>query len=41
VLKKPFTIAELAEKVEEVLFPDDEHLKSSDVSGKVHFLKPR
>jgi signal transduction histidine kinase len=37
VLKKPFTIAELAEKVEEVLFPDE----SSDVSGKVHFLKPR
>lgn len=40
VLKKPFTIAELAEKVEEVLFPDDEHRKSSNVAGNVHFLKP-
>jgi signal transduction histidine kinase len=31
VLKKPFTLAELAEKVEEVLFPDDEQAKSGNV----------
>jgi signal transduction histidine kinase len=36
VLKKPFTLAELAEKVEEVLFPDDEQAKSSNVVA----LKP-
>jgi signal transduction histidine kinase len=40
VLKKPFTIAELAERVEEVLFPGDGPLKSNDVSGNIHFLKP-
>ena len=40
VLKKPFTIAELAEKIEGVLFPDDEQIRSRNVSGNVHFLKP-
>ncbi|MBR0755367.1 response regulator [Bradyrhizobium jicamae] len=39
VLKKPFTIAELAEKVEELLFPD-EGLRSSNLLSKVHHLKP-
>jgi CheY-like chemotaxis protein len=36
VLKKPFTLAELAEKVEEILFSDDEKRKS----GNVIILKP-
>jgi len=36
VLKKPFTLAELAEKVEQVLFPDDEQARSSNVIA----LKP-
>ena len=36
VLKKPFTIAELAAKVAEVLFPNDEQQKANNVIA----LKP-
>ena len=39
VLKKPFTISELADKIENVLFPDDPKHHSSGGTGNVHFLK--